>query len=139
MAPSCTSISMLEHQQRSARDNQRIREWQFLLLRFAITRDAIDRAAAASVAQPLDAAPIQAAPSFSYFMRTTSEICNAIARTRDADTRSTLQRFVARIDDERLRAAFVACLELEDRSVPPPRSRAAWRERHDIWRGLPKR
>ncbi len=130
---------MGERRQQFSRDAQRIREWQFLLLRFAITGDAIDQAAAASVAQPLDAAVMQRAPSFTYFARTTSEICNAIAGPRDAHTRSILQRFAARIDDERLRAAFVACLELEDRPALPARSRATWRDRHDIWRGLPKR
>jgi hypothetical protein len=130
---------MGERPQWSAREEQRIGEWQFLLLRFAISRDAIDRAAAASAAQLLDPAAMKGAPSFTYFARTTRDVCKAIADPRDEHTELILQRFAARIEDRRLRAAFCACLELQDNAVRRPRPRAAWRDLQDLWRGLPKR
>jgi hypothetical protein len=130
---------MGERRQWSARDEQRIGEWLFLLLRFVITRDAIDLAAAESVARPLDAAALEATPSFTYFARTTRDICKAIAGPRDERAELILQRFVTQIEDKRLRDAFCACLELRDRSARRPRPRAAWRDRQDLWRGLPKR
>jgi hypothetical protein len=133
------SSAMGERRQWSARDEQRIGEWQFLLLRFAITRDPIDQAAAETAAQPLDAAAPQRTPSFTYFARTTRDICNAIADPRDEHTELILQRFAARIEDGRLRAAFCACLELQDDAGRRARRRAAWRDRQDLWRGLPKR
>jgi hypothetical protein len=129
---------MSERPQWSARDEQRVREWLFLLLRFAITRDAIDGAAAETAAQPLDAA-FQGTPSFSYFTRTTCDICKAIAEPRNEHNALILQKFVTRIEDRRFRDAFCACLELPDDSAPRPRPRAAWRDRQDLWRGLPKR
>jgi hypothetical protein len=135
-----TSNRMGKHSQPSAHDEQRIRDWQFLVLRFAITRDTVDQAAAASAAQALDAAISRPAPSFTYFSRTTREICKAIAGARDEQSRQALQRFAACIDDARLRAAFLTSLGLQDRSVArTSRPRAAWRDRHDLWRGLPKR
>lgn len=121
----------------SRRDEQRIIEWQFLLLRFAITREPFDLAAAAAAAKSLDAVIAQRTASFSYFTRTTSEIGAAIAGTPDAPTRLTLRRFAARIDDRRLRAAFSACLDLPADQAARPRPRAAWRD--GLWRGLAKR
>jgi hypothetical protein len=130
---------MSERPQWSARDEQRVREWLLLLLRFAITRDAIDGAAAETAAGPLDAAAFQGTPSFNYFVRTTREVCKAIADPRNEHNSLILQKFVTQIEDRRLKAAFRACLELPDNSAPRPRRRAAWRERQDLWRGLPKR
>lgn len=130
---------MGDDRQWTARDEQRVREWQLALLRFAITRDAIDRAAAETAAQPLDSAALQHAPSFTYFARVTRTVCKAIDDPRDEDAETILRRFVAQIGDRRLRAALCACLELHDLPARRPRPRAAWRERQDLWRGLPKR
>jgi hypothetical protein len=129
---------MSERPQRLARDERRIVEWLFLLLRFAITRDPIDRAAALAAAMPLDEAATPHVRTFAYFARTTGQICAAIIGVRDEHACSMLQNFLERIDDERLRAAFSACLDLQ---VAPSRvpQRATWRDRHDLWRGLSKR
>lgn len=140
MALQRRSFEMGERPNQVRRDEQRLKEWQFLLLRFAVTREPIDQAAAASAAQPLDAAICRHEPSFSYFARTTSEVCAAIANSHDENAALTLRRFLSRIDDDRLRAAFAACLDLTDGAAArAAKPRAAWRDRQDLWRGLPKR
>jgi hypothetical protein len=123
----------------SARDERRLEEWQFLLLRFAITRDSIDRAAAESAARTLDATALEHAASFSYFQRTTRDVCSVMTDPGAQRSKLMLQTFVSRIDDKRLKAAFSACLELTDIPVRSARPRADWRDRQDLWRGLPKR
>ena len=122
----------------SRHNEQRLNEWQLLLLRFAITHDPIDQAAAPAAARPLDEAVPRHTQAFSYFARTTGRVCAAITSARSEDTRLTLRRFLACIDDERLKAAFVAYLDLKEEPSRAPR-RAAWRDRSDLWRGLSRR
>ena len=132
--------TMGEQRKQAEGHEQRIRDWQLLLLRFAITREGGDRAAAAASAAELDAAILSRRRSFTFFARTTEEFCEAIVGVRDQHTTSILCNCTARIEDARLRAAFRACLDLQEASASRPRpQRAAWRDRQDLWRGLPKR
>ncbi|MDQ8727718.1 hypothetical protein [Bradyrhizobium sp. LHD-71] len=131
---------MGEHPGRDDRHQQRIREWQLLLLRFAITRDVLDRDVAASQARELDAMRASGRSAFAFFTRTTAEICQAVAQLPDERARSMLRTFTARIDDTRLKDAFSAAVGLQDCATSTRRKpRAAWRDRQDLWRGLPKR
>jgi hypothetical protein len=81
----------------SARYERRLEEWQFLLLRFAITRDTIDRATAESAARQLDAVALAHTASFTYFLRTTTDVCSAIADPRAQHGKLILQAFVSRV------------------------------------------
>jgi hypothetical protein len=124
----------------SARDEMRIKEWQLLLLRFAITRDPIDQAVAETAARPLDDPALPQAPTFTYFVRTTRDVCKDVSESRNEQAPSSLlKRFIIQIDDEHLRAAFSAALKPPCFPARRPRHRAAWRDRQDLWRGLLKR
>src|SRR5262245_44722856 len=138
MAP-CRTSPRMGKVQHCRRSEQRLEEWLFQLLRFAISREAIDKAAALAAAQVLDAAWPGRPSSFTYFSRASGEFCAAIVRARDPQTQLILQRFVARIENRQLKAAFTGCLDLEPPPAPRASSRAPWRTSQDLWRGLPKR
>ena len=131
---------MSAHFQRVEDLDRHVKDWLFLLLRFAITRDANDRAAVMQTAAVLDALARGDPSPFGFFTRTSDQVCEAISQCQNEVARQTLRKHAASIDDPRLRAAFLASLGLDD---PPAqrqhRRRAQWRERDDLWRGLPKR
>lgn len=111
----------------------RIREWLLLLLRFAITRDAKDQAAVFAMADEIDALGQQWRPSApSFFGRTSGEVCAAIIARDDANRAAILKKHIARIDDVRLRRAFQAAVDLEQRSAPT----FSKIERQSLWTGL---
>jgi hypothetical protein len=56
-------------------------------------------------------------PSFSFFLRTTNDICNAVADWEQAGRKDILRQHLARIDDPRLRRAFLAVFDLEPQEV----------------------
>jgi hypothetical protein len=120
--------------------DRRVRDWLFLLLRFAITRDPGDRAAVMDTATALDRATRRTPSSFSFFVRTSGRLCDAILQNHDIPAQQLLRGHAAGIHEPRLRAAFLASVGLNDPAVQtPPRRRALWRDRDDLWRGLPKR
>jgi hypothetical protein len=92
-----------------------IRDWLLLLLRFAVTLDAKDETTASAKADQLDGLVSGDGPSApTFFRRTTSEICRAIAAP-DEPTRTTiLKKQIARIDEPRLRRAFQAAVGIND-------------------------
>jgi hypothetical protein len=96
----------------------RIREWLLLLLRFAITWDPTDEAAAFAMADEMDALGLHWRPSApSFFRRTSREVCSAITAIDHPQRATVLKNHIARIDHPRLRKAFQAAVELEQRSV----------------------
>jgi hypothetical protein len=121
------------------KQDRRLSEWQMLLLRFAITRDPNDRSALIASATELDSAATAESSSFTFFVRTSHQLCNAIERVPDATAATLLDQHARRIVAPRLRAAFLACLDLKQTAAPRPRPRAAWRTRPDLWKGMPKR
>lgn len=123
---------------RTEERDHRVQEWQLRLLRFAITRALDDRSTFIASAIELDSA-VGLESSFTFFVRTSHQLCDAIVRTRDTQTASTLYEHAKRIDDPRLRAAFLASLDLKEVTSPRQRPQAAWRTRHDLWKGMPKR
>jgi hypothetical protein len=117
----------------------RVSGWLILVLCYAITRAPADRMALTAHAAELDASggPDQA---FSYFARTSSEICGAIDTSVDEHSKSVLAGHAARIEEPRLRAAFCACLGIPDeRTLRRDRLQATRRDDRDLWKGLAKR
>jgi hypothetical protein len=119
--------------------HHRVTAWLMLLLRFAITRAVGDRMALMAQAAELDAlgGPDQA---FSYFTRTSSEICEVIGKPADAHSQSVLAGHAARIEEPRLRAALCACLDIPDKQAARrDRLHATGRNNRDLWKGLKER
>ena len=119
--------------------DRKVREWQLLLLRFAITREPSDRWAALAVADELDSLGMRwrpAAPSF--FLRTSNEVCEAILMEGDGPEETVLLRHVARISDTRLRRAFRAAVDIQQTSEIQPQSAGEnkARKHQDLWKGL---
>jgi hypothetical protein len=69
-------------------------------------------------------------PEFSFFLRTTTDVCNAVADREKSGRKDILRQHLARIDDRRLRRAFLAVFDLEsqgDQSAPQDRHPAVLR------------
>jgi hypothetical protein len=117
---------------------KRIEDWLFAILRFTITRDAADRTAVMTIAANMDrpcAYFIQS--DFSYFVRTSQEVCSAIAG-HDRAKIAVLHRYLSEIGNDRLRRALAAALNIER---PATRRIGKLGRQHsgDLWRGLPTR
>ena len=113
-----------------------IRAWQLALLRFAITLDNADRLALLATAAELDTPGSRPStrPAFKFFYTTSTELCHAIISPLHSTSNAVLQRYLARIDDERLRRAFAAALTIDmPRAKLPIRSS---KSNGDLWRGL---
>lgn len=118
--------------------DRKVRDWQLLLLRFAVTREASDRSAALAAADELDSLGMRwrpAAPRF--FLRTSDEVCEAISAESDKRDGAVLLRHVARISDPRLRRTFLAALGLQQTSEPQPQRRKGKRPTDQcLWKDL---
>jgi len=111
-----------------------IEEWLLSILRFAITSDDVDRAAVLAVAADMD----RRGSRFTFFVRTSVTVCDAIVAKDSAEADAALRTFVRAIDHSTLRRAFKAVLDVNlsgaDRRTILSRNR---RER--LWQGLPTR
>ncbi|WP_229197859.1 hypothetical protein [Bradyrhizobium acaciae] len=121
-----------------------LRAWQLAVLRFAVTLDDDDRMHALGVAGEVDRLGGTADDAFRFFRRTTAELCAAISG-RGADQDAVVRRFLAQIDDVRLRRAVEAAIakdcakdRAEDRT-PPKLVASRTKPGDDLWRGLPSR
>ena len=115
-----------------------LRAWHLAILRFALTRENADRLGVLAIANEIDRLGRlgDIRPDFSFFRRTSAELCAAIPRHQDGDD-AVLNRYLAEIDDARLHRALAAALD-----VPPPKPdlvRKPLRPNRDLWRGLPSR
>ena len=111
-----------------------VQDWLFAILRFAVTLRRHDRTAALSLGAALDLSGSPAASRFSFFERTSADVCKAIAEPGTPGSETVLRRHIARIDDARLARAFAAAVGLDrggDRRVEWQKSARA-----DLWRGL---
>jgi hypothetical protein len=91
-----------------------LRAWQLAMLRFAVTLDNADRLAVMAIANEIDrlAPPHDGKPDFSFFRRTSAELCAAILRPNEL-TPTVLRRYLTRIDDDRLKHVFAAAIEAD--------------------------
>jgi hypothetical protein len=114
-----------------------VRGWQLAILRFAVTLDAADRSAVLAIAGEIDdlAPPHAGKPDFGFFRRTSTALCAAL-RQPDESGCTILRQFLARIDDDRLKRAFAAAMEIE---LPKPSADNAMRRGSGLWKGLSAR
>jgi hypothetical protein len=112
-----------------------LRAWNLALLRFAVTLEASDKQAAWAIAAELDrlGALDRDAVPFSFFRRTTQELCAAVLQP-DGSTDAIVRRHLARIPDDRLKRALQAALEPAGQAIVE--SIKTERRNSDLWKGL---
>lgn len=115
-----------------------LRAWQLAILRFAVTLDNADRLTVLMIAAEIDRLdPRQDGnPDFSFFRRTSTELCAAILRPSEL-TSTVLRQYLSRIDDDRLKRVFAAVME-EDQPTVSPVSKPIKRG-NGLWKGLSSR
>jgi hypothetical protein len=113
-----------------------LRAWQLAILRFAVTLDNADRLAVLMIAAELDGRGPKPdnTPEFSFFRKTSADLCAAILRPNEL-TSSLLRRYLARIDDNRLRRISAAAMETHR---PKPSIKPSKRD-NALWKGLSSR
>jgi DNA-binding GntR family transcriptional regulator len=119
------------------RQSERIRNWLLAILRFAVTRDNTDRMCVLEVARQLDRQDPDGNPAFSFFARTSTEICSAIVADDDAARAAALARHFNAIGDRRLKNALKAATGYQP--ARPAASKPAGRAREYLWKGLPSK
>ena len=118
--------------------NSRIlRAWQLALLRFAITLDDADRMNVMAIAKEIDrGGRVRDEPAdFSFFRRTSSDLCTSILRQSDS-AGTILRQYLARIEDARLKRAFASAIGIDQASA----ARRPKKDNNDrLWQGLAPR
>ncbi|MBR1164342.1 hypothetical protein JQ569_34780 [Bradyrhizobium elkanii] len=117
-------------------ESKLLRAWQLAVLRFAVTLDDDDRMHALGVAGEVDRLGGAADDAFHFFRRTTAELCAAISG-QGADQDAVIRRFLAQIDNVRLKRAVEAAIA-NDRT-PPKLVASRVKPGPDLWRGLAPR
>ena len=115
-------------------DAGHIQVWLLSFLRFAVTRDEADRNAFLARAQELDRGGHLSTPAFSFFSRTSAELCRASLTPDDPPSRAELEAFLKRVPDVRLRRALEAALGLEP--LLPTARQVRPQSRAYLWQGL---
>jgi hypothetical protein len=113
-----------------------LRAWQLAILRFAVTVDNGDRLAVMAIAGEVDRLGHDGKPDFSFFRRTSAELCAAILTPNELSP-TVLRQYLARIDDDRLKHVFAATIEADQpklSSIGKPLKRD-----NGLWRGLSSR
>jgi hypothetical protein len=115
-----------------------LRAWQLAILRFAVTLDNADRLAVLAIAGEIDrlGPHHDSKPDFSFFRRTSAELCAAILTPNEL-TPAVLRQYLARIDDDRLKHVFAATIEADQpklSSISKP-----FKRDNGLWKGLSSR
>ena len=101
---------MYDGLERNGWQANKIRDWLLAIVRFAITLEQADRQTVLDIALEMDGLGfLPGRSSFSYFLRTSTEVCRAIADRDDPDRTAILRRHVGAIDDRRLRQVCNRC------------------------------
>ncbi len=99
---------------------RKVHDWLIAIVRFAVTLEEADRKAVLARAREMDAPGcVQGRITFSYFVRTSTQVCDATADPASSDRDAILGRFVAAIGKRRLREVLVAAFALD--AAPQPR------------------
>ena len=116
-----------------------LRAWQLAVLRFAVTLDNADRLAIMAIANEIDRLGPQhdGKVDFSFFRRTSAELCAAILRPNELGC-TLLRQYLARIDDDRLKRVFAATIE-PDHPKLSSIGKPFRRDDDGLWRGLSSR
>lgn len=115
---------------------QAIREWLFSIFRFAITLEQSDHATILNLAADLDRfASLTKNNGFTFFVRTSVQLCNAMIARNCPESAATLRGFLGRIYHLPLRRAFEAVLDVKPSR--PDRRDLLRRSRKNLWKGLP--
>src|SRR5258708_6104712 len=109
-----------------------VRAWQLAILRFAVTLDNADRLAVMAIAKRLRPQH-DGEPAFDFFRRTSARLCAAILEP-DEFAFTVLQKYHARIDDDRIKRAFAAATGVDQPKLFSV-SRPVKRD-NGLWRGL---
>jgi hypothetical protein len=112
-----------------------LRAWQLAMLRFAVTLDNADRLAVMAIATEIDRLGPEhdGKPDFSFFRRTSAELCAAILQPNEL-TAALLRQYLARIDDDRLKRVFAATIQADQPKVSW--AGKSFKRDRGLWRGL---
>ena len=115
-----------------------LRAWQLAILRYAVTLDDADRENVLALAREIDRSGDESRrePTLHFFRRTSTELCSAILTENDGADK-IVRRFLAEIDDPRLKRAIAAAVGIAPAEVVPARRRP--RQGDNLFRGLPSR
>jgi len=115
-----------------------LRAWHLAMLRYAVTLDNADRLAVLRIAHEIDRLDSQHSghADFEFFRRTSLELCAAI-RQPNEPAAAVLQQYIARIEDDRLKRAIAAAVDIVRPTVSPARKPVG--RKGDLWKGLSSR
>jgi hypothetical protein len=98
----------------NGRQARNIQEWLLAILRFAVTLQPADRQTVFAIAQEMDGLGyLPGRSSFSYFGRTSSDLCRAMTDRDDPGRSAVMRRHLVAIGDHRLRRATAAAMDLD--------------------------
>lgn len=113
--------------------DRQIRAWLLALMRYAITLDDEDRLVALAGASEIDKLGTRQSGDFRFFHRTSVKLCEAMANPGPSST-VILRCHLDRMSNPRMKRAFAAVLELDQRVIGP--AAPVRLPRHDLWEGL---
>lgn len=115
-----------------------LRAWHLAILRFAVTLDNADRLTVMAIASEIDRLGPErdGKPDFDFFRRSSAELCAAILQP-DEFASAILRKYLARIDDDRLKRVFAATIGADE----PKESSVSksFKRNNGLWRGLSSR
>ena len=110
-----------------------LRAWHLAILRYAVTLGNAGRLAVIRIAGEIDRLDPRrdGRTDFQFFCRTSAELCAAILQPNEF-TPAVFRRYLARIDDDRLKRVFAAAVAADQPTVfavsrPAGRANSPWK------------
>jgi hypothetical protein len=115
-----------------------VQDWLFLVLRYALSRRRQDRQAVLELADRMDSLGAEASrDTFRFFRDASARLCDAVVAADEPRHRQTILAHGRRIDEARLRRAFLLACGLDPketkRTAAVPRKVSS---RDALWKGL---